>query len=126
MTALYTLTALVELGAGLALLTFPSETAVLVFGAPLELPVALTVARVGGSGLIALGVACWFARVDAQSRVASGLIAAMLFYNFAAVVVLAHAGLGLHLQGVALWPAAILHAAMALWCGVSLRRVPKV
>jgi multisubunit Na+/H+ antiporter MnhG subunit len=126
MNAFFGATAVLELGVGLALLAFPSETAALVFGVPLETPVALTVARVGGSGLIALGVASWFARVDAQSRTAGGLIAAMLFYNFAAVVVLAHAGLGLHLHGVALWPTAIIHAAMALWCGVSLRRVPKM
>jgi hypothetical protein len=50
-------TAVIELGAGLALLCFPSTTvALLVGGTPLEAPAALTAARVGGAGLLALGV----------------------------------------------------------------------
>lgn len=125
MKALHTVTALFELGAGLALLTVPSQFATLAFGVTLDTPVALTVARLGGSGLIALGVACWLARDDWRSRAALGLVAAMLFYNFAAVVVLSHASLGLHLHGALMWPAAILHAIMAFWCGLSLRPASK-
>jgi hypothetical protein len=98
MNALYTLTAVIELGAGLALLCFPSSTVALLAGAPLGIAPALTVARVGGAGLLALGVACWLARGDTQSRAAKGLIAAMLLYNIAAVGVLAFAGLGFGLS----------------------------
>ncbi len=76
----------------------------------------MTVARVGGAGLLALGVACWFARGDTQSRAARGLVAAMLLYDVAAAGVLAFAGIGFGLQGVALWPAVVLHAVMAVWC----------
>jgi len=55
MKTLHTVTAVIELGAGLALLCRPSATvALLVGGAPLETPAALTVARVGGAGLLAL------------------------------------------------------------------------
>ncbi len=122
MRPLHITTALIEIGAGLALLLLPSEFAKLVAGAPLESPVALMVARIGGSGLIALALACWLARDDSTSRATRALIAAMLFYNFAAVAVLAYAGLALHLQGVALWPAVILHAVMGLWCSAVLRR----
>ncbi|OAI42884.1 hypothetical protein AYO41_03285 [Verrucomicrobia bacterium SCGC AG-212-E04] len=125
MKMLHTISALIEVGAGLALLIFPSEFATLAAGAPLETPVALTVARLGGSGLIALAVACWLARDDWRSRAALGLVVAMLFYNFAAVVVLSQAGLGLHLHGPLLWPAVILHAIMAIWCGLSLRNPAK-
>src|SRR5260221_420771 len=60
--ALHTVTAVIELGAGLALLGWPSATVALLVRVPLEAPAALTVARVGGAGLLALGVACWFAR----------------------------------------------------------------
>src|SRR5277367_3472112 len=116
MKALHTVTALIELGAGLALLCFPSATVALLVGAPLETSAALTVARVGGAGLLALGVACWLARDDTQSRAARGLVAAMLLYDVAAVVILAFAGISLGLRGVALWPAVVLHAAMAAWC----------
>jgi hypothetical protein len=109
-------TAVIELEAGLALLVWPSATVTLLVGVPLEAPAPLTVARVGGAGLLALGVACWFARGDAQSRAARGLVAAMLLYDVAAAGVLAFAAIGFGLQGVALWPAVVLHAAMAVWC----------
>jgi hypothetical protein len=122
MKSLYTATAAVELGAGLALLCFPSATVMLLVGAPLQAAPALTVGRVGGAGLLALGVACWLARDDTQSRAARGLIAAMSLYNVAAVVVLAFAGIGFGLHGVALWPAVILHAVMTVWCFEWLRR----
>ena len=116
------LTALIEAGAGLALLALPSRAAVLLLGAPLETHAALTVARVCGSGLLALGVACWFARNDSQSPAAKGLIGAMLVYNAATVAVLAYAGLSFGLHGVLLWPAVILHGVMAAWGLDCLRR----
>ena len=122
MKALPIVTAVIEVGAGLALLGFPSAVAMLLLGTPLETPAALTVARVAGAGLLALGVACWLARGDTQSPAARGLVGAMLLYNAAAVAVLAHAGIGLGLHGALLWPAVFLHAAMALWCVAYLLR----
>src|SRR6476620_1224088 len=121
MKTLLIVTAMVELGAGFALLSCPSAVAALLLGAPLEAPAALTVARVGGAALIALGVACWLARGDTQSRAARGLVSAMLVYDVAAVSVLAYAGIGFGLHGVALWPAVILHALMSVWCVACLR-----
>jgi hypothetical protein len=94
----------------------------LLVGAPLEGAPALTAARVGGAGLLALGVACWLARGDTESGAARGLIVAMLVYNVAAVVVLAFAGIGFGLYGAALWPAVVLHAVMTGWCMTWLRR----
>jgi hypothetical protein len=125
MKTLHTVTALIELGAGLALPCCPSVTVtLLVGGAPLHAPAALTVARVGGAGLLALGVACWLARGDTQSRAARGLVAAILLYDVAAVAVLAFAGIGFGVHGVALWPAVVLHAVMAVWCVTRLLRKP--
>jgi hypothetical protein len=124
MKALQTATAVIELGAGFALLCFPSITVELLVGAPLETPAALTVARVGGAGLLALGVACWLARDDTQSRAARGLVAAILLYDVAAVAVLAFAGIGFGLRGVGLWPAVVLHALMTVWCVMYLLRRP--
>src|SRR6266436_1875229 len=125
MKTLHTVTAVIELGAGLALLCCPLATVtLLVGGAPPDAPAALTVARVGGAGLLALGVACWLARGDTQSRAAKGLIAAMLLYDIAAAGVLAFAGLGFGLHGVALWPAVVLHAVMSVWRVTCLRRSP--
>jgi hypothetical protein len=119
---LHSVTAVIELGAGLALLFFPSTTAVLLVGSPLETPTALTAARVGGAGLFSLGVACWLARSDTQSRAAKGLVVAILFYDVAAAAILAFAGAGFGLHGMALWPAVALHSVMAIWCIVCLRR----
>jgi hypothetical protein len=124
MKTLHTATAVIELGAGLALLCFPSATVMLLVGAPLEAAPALTVARLGGAGLLALGVACWLARDDTQSPAARGLVTAMLLYNAAAVAVLGFAGIGFGLHGLALWPAVVLHALMAIWCLAWLRHSP--
>ena len=124
MKTLQTVTAVIELGAGLALLSFPSPFAVLLLGSPLDTPVALTAARVGGAGLLSLGVACWLARADSQSRAAKGLVAAVLLYDVAAVAILAFGGLGFGLHGVALWPAVVLHAVMTIWCVACLMRSP--
>jgi hypothetical protein len=71
--------------------------------------------------LLALGVACWLARHDAESHPAAGLIIAMLLYNSAAVLFLAVANIGFGLVGIALWPAVTLHAAMAVWCIAHVR-----
>lgn len=117
--ALHTVSAVFELGAGLALLAVPSLTATLLIGAKLDGPGPLTVARIGGAGLLALGAACFFARGDPQSAAARGVITAMVVYNVAATAVLAYAGAGLSLHGVGLWPAVVLHAAMAVWCATA-------
>jgi hypothetical protein len=122
MKTLHTVNALIELGAGLALLSFPSPMVTLLLGSPLETPTSLSVARVGGSGLLSLGVACWLARGDSESRAARGLVAAMLLYDVGAVAVLAFAGIGFGLHGVALWPAVVLHVVMTVWCVACLRR----
>jgi hypothetical protein len=81
--------------------------------------------RVAGIALFALGIACWLARDDTQSRAARGLVAAMLLYNVGTVAVLTFAGVGLRLHGIALWPAVVLHAVMAVWCAGCLRRSPR-
>lgn len=122
MKTLQTVTAVIEAGAGAALLGLPSATASLLFGTPLELAVETSLARVGGAALLALGIACWSARRDADGLVSRGLVVAMLFYNLAVVAVLAWADLRLGLHGVLLWPAVTLHATMGIWCVIALKR----
>jgi hypothetical protein len=124
MTLLQTASAVIELAAGIALLCCPLAAATLLIGAPLEGPAALTVARVCGAGLLSLGVACWLARGDTQSRAAKGLIAAMLLYDVAVAALLTFAALGWGLHGVALWPAVVLHGVMSVWCVACLRLRP--
>jgi hypothetical protein len=121
MRTLQIASATIELGAGLALLCYPSAAVALLFGARLEGVAALSVGRVCGAALLTLGVACWLARGDTQSRAANGLVAAMLFYDVAVAAVLAFAAIGNGLSGVALWPAVVLHAIMSVWCVACLR-----
>ena len=116
------MTAVIEAGAGLALICFASAAAALLLGSPLDTAAAVTIARLAGVALVTLGMACWLVRGEGQGRAARGLVAAMALYNIGAVALLAFAGIGPGLVGIALWPAVLLHAAMAAWCLASLRR----
>jgi hypothetical protein len=118
---LLTITAVIEAAAGVALLVAPALTASLLVGGTLDTPTGSAVGRVAGAALIGLGVACWRARHDESSGAATGVVAAMLSYNLAAVAILAYAGLGEGAAGILLWPAVILHAVQAGWCIVCLR-----
>jgi len=118
------LTAILEAATGLALIAVPAIVVRLLLGAEIS-GASIPLGRVAGAALLALGIACWLARDDAQSRTARGLVVAMLIYNLVATAVLAFAGISLGLHGVALWPAVVLHAAMGAWCGACLRRSPQ-
>ena len=124
MKRLLIVTAVIELGAGVALLCFPSATVALLLGSLLDSPAAMNLARVAGAALFALGVAFWLAQYDAQSRAAKGLVSAMVLYDLGAVIILGGAGIRSQPVGIGLWPAVILHAVMAIWCAASLLRKP--
>ena len=125
MKPLLKLTGIIETATGLGLVAVPSVVVRLLLGSPLGTSAAVVLARVAGAALLALGVACWLARDDRQSRAARGLVVAMLMYNIPATAVFAFAGIGLQLHGVVLWPAVVLHAAMGVWCVACLRRGPQ-
>ena len=116
MKTLLRVTAVLEGVTGLTLLLSPALTVSLLLGASLDRPAAVTLGRVAGMALLALGVACGLAHYDAQSRAARGLITAMTLYNLGAVVILCTAGIGSQPVGVALWPTVVLHAGMTVWC----------
>ena len=124
MKRLLIVTAIIELGVGLALLCFPSATVTFLLGSGLDTPAAVALGRVAGAALFALGVACWLAQYDAQSCAARGLVSAMVLYNLGATIILGVAGIQLRPIGIALWPAVVLHAAMTIWCITRLLREP--
>jgi ABC-type cobalamin transport system permease subunit len=117
MKTLQIVTAVVEAGAGLALTGFPSVTASLLLGMPLDSPAALTLARIGGAAILTLALVCWH---NAQSLASRDLIVALLFYNITVAAVLTFARFVDGLHGVLLWPAVVFHLAMAAWCIASL------
>jgi hypothetical protein len=124
-TYLLIVTALGEGGTGLLLLVAPSVPLALLLGDDQASRETALVARVAGAALLALGVACWVGRFDKRSPTHFGLLTGVLAYDVAAAVLLAYAGLFLKLLGVALWPAILVHASLAVWCVLCLRGEPR-
>jgi hypothetical protein len=112
-----------EAATGLVLLVAPALVVELLLGAAPGMPAGVTVSRVAGVALLALGVACWLAREDTANRAAKGLVAAMMLYNVAVVAVLVLAWTSLGPIGIAFWPVVLAHTGLAAWCvaGLSTR-----
>lgn len=124
MKKLLIVTAVIEGGTGLMLVAAPSVVTWLLLSSSLDGSVSLIVARLTGLALLTLTVACWLARLDGETRAATGLVTAMVLYNVGATILLAYAGLGLRFYGILLWPAVLLHTAMSIWCIMQLLRRP--
>jgi hypothetical protein len=121
MNRLLTVTAIIEAATGLGLIVVPAMVVRLLLGAEIS-GASIPLGRVAGIALLALGVACWLARYDEQSRAATGLVGAMVLYNLGTMIILGAAGIRSQSVGVLLWPAVFLHGAMAVWCFVCLRQ----
>jgi hypothetical protein len=117
--SLLIVTALIEAATGIALLVAPSIIVELLLGEGLTSPQSLALGRITGAALVSIGVACWLARK--AGAVMSGLVVGMLIYNVAVPVLLIYAAIAVGMHGIALWPASILHAALAVWCLLCLR-----
>ena len=116
MKLLLIIAAVLEAGAGLALLLIPTVAVSALLGAPLDTATGLVVARIAGAALVALAIACWQARNGERGSPATGVVKAMSFYNFAAAMVLVYAGIRLDLRSALLWPAIVLHFCLGVWC----------
>ena len=96
------LAAVSEAATGVALLIVPSLVGRMLFGVELA-GIAMTVARVTGIALIALGVACW----------PGTPLVGMLTYSAAVTLYLAYVGFAGGSTGILLWPAVALHGILA-------------
>jgi hypothetical protein len=103
MKGVLVLAAVGEIATGVALLIVPSLVGQWLFGAELA-GVAMTVARLTGIALIALGVACW----------PGTPLGGMVTYNAAVTLFLACVGLAGGSTGVLLWPVVVLHAILTV------------
>ena len=83
------------------MLIVPSLVGQLLLGAELT-GIAMTMARVAGIALIALGVACW----------PGTPLVGMLTYSTAVTLYLAYVGFAGGLTGILLWPAVVLHVVL--------------
>ena len=90
--------AIAEIATGLGLLLVPSLVGQLLLGAEMA-GMTVTVARVTGIALVALGIACW----------PGTPLLGMLTYSVAVALYLAYVGLAGGAAGVLLWPAVALH-----------------
>jgi hypothetical protein len=118
--ALLIVTAILEVGTGIALLSVPSLVGEVLLGEGFSSPQAMVVARVAGVAIVSLGVACWLAR-NGESVAQSWLVAGMLIYNLGVPILLLHGWLAWSLVGLGLWPAALLHTGLAIWCAACVR-----
>ena len=115
-------TALVETAAGICLLFLPAVVFAALLGSADATREAIFVGRLTGAALFAIGVASWMARTDMRSSAQLGLLTGIFIYNVAASTLLGLAGALLKMVGVLLWPAVALHAVLAVWCFICLRR----
>jgi hypothetical protein len=119
---LLTITALVEMLTGLALLLAPALVVRILLGANISTPVEFTIARLAGSAILSLAIVCWLARNDQVSQAARALLSGMLVYNIIIFVTLAYFGISSQTT-VALIAALIAHFVLAAGCILSLRNL---
>jgi len=106
---LETIAAAVEVTAGLALIVTPTLVVHLLVGASLSSG-GIAVGRVGGFGLLSLGLACWPSADAVTARATSALFT----YNLLSSVYIAYLSVVGGFVGYLLWPACALHAFLAL------------
>ncbi len=112
-------TVVVEFGTALALLFDPGIVVRLLLGAELS-GVATPLGRSFGIALLALCLACGPGSLRAEG--VSPAVRAMFIYNLLIALYLAYLGTVGHMQGLLLWPAVFLHAAVALLLVWTARR----
>ncbi len=125
LSALLGIGAVLETLAGLGLLVTPSLLVTLLLGPPLT-ETGLVLARLGGGGLLALGIACGYARATPIAPSSLGVAAGLLIYNIVACVTLALAQ-SVSTHRTLLLGASVLHGVLALGllAALAVRRLRK-
>ena len=115
-------TAALEAATGLLLLFLPKVPLVLLLGIVLPGTEVALVSRIAGAAVLAIGVSCWLARTEANASAQRALLIGVLIYDAIVAALLAYSGWVLGMAGIALWPAVVIHALLAVWCLSVLRR----
>ena len=98
-----------EIFVGISLIAVIDIPCRLLFAATAE-GVAIPLGRFAGIGLVGLGIACLPPRLSAPPR---GGLLGLFAFNVGATIFLAWIAVATTFRGVLLWPAVILHAAIA-------------
>jgi hypothetical protein len=109
-------TGIAEVIVGIGLLLTPGIVLVVLLGieqAPTEI---LFVGRITGTAILGIGFVSWLMRNDASQASQRSLITGIMVYTVAAAVLLVYAGVFSNMVGMMLWPGAIFHTALAVWC----------
>jgi hypothetical protein len=107
---LETTSAAIEATTGLALIADPALVVRLLIGAGLSNG-GMAVGRIGGFGLLSLGLACW----PTAAVVTTRTTAALFTYNLLSSLYIAYLGVVGGFAGYLLWPACALHAFLTLF-----------
>ena len=108
---LLSLGGLLETVTGLGLLVDPAGGASALFGSSMEGP-GVAIGRIGGGGLLALGIACWLARKTPTAPASVGVAWAYLAYNVVTCVTMAWASVPLGGGSLPAVGAAVLHGVL--------------
>jgi len=114
-------TAVLEILTGIGLLLAPALLSQILLGAEINDPVDFTIARVGGSAIIAIGIMCWQARKDQVGTGLKALTSGLLVYNAAVFVTLAYSAYSYKITP-ALIAALIVHFVLAIFCISTLQK----
>ncbi len=100
-----------ETVAGLGLIVDPAGGASALFRSSMEGP-GVAIGRIGGAGLLSLGIACWFARKTPTAPASVGVAWAYLAYNVVTCATLAWAGVALGAGSLPALGASVLHGVL--------------
>ena len=113
-----TTSAALEAATGVALIANPSFVVALLIGAQLS-GAGIAVGRVGGAGLLSLGIATWPGKSGAKASATIGLFV----YNLLVSVYLCYLGARGDSAGVLLWPACLFHGLLMFLLAVPAFKV---
>ena len=110
---LLSLGGVLETVAGLGLLVDPAGGASALFGSSMEGP-GIAIGRIGGGGLLSLGIACWLARKTPTALASVGVAWAYLAYNVVTCFTLAWTCVALEGGSLPALCASVLHGVLGV------------
>jgi hypothetical protein len=109
-------TGVVEVTVGIGLFLTPSIVLVVLLGIEQPLTATLFVGRITGTAILGISIVSWLMRNDTSQASQRRIITGIAVYTIGAAVLLVYAGVSSNMVGIMLWPGAIFHTVLAIWC----------